>query len=31
MRLIWRSRRLFAHPGLYLRVMGKWYRLMKAP
>lgn len=30
MRLTWRSRRLFKHPGLYIEVYGKWYRIFKA-
>lgn len=31
MKLTWRSRRLFQHPGLYLQLWNKWYRVLKAP
>ena len=30
MKLAFRSQRFFAHAGLYLRLWGKWYRLLKA-
>lgn len=28
-RLCWRSRKLNRHPGLYLKLWGKWYRVIK--
>jgi hypothetical protein len=27
----WRSAKLNRHPGLYIRVDGKWYRVLPAP